>query len=67
MPITFRASVYSYRTDREGAARLALDIPSSDRDEGAAVGQLTERVLLVTVIEALELQDPPSEGKQHES
>lgn len=51
MPITFKAQVWAYKTDREGEATLTVKIPKSERDEGAEVGKKTERTLIMTVFE----------------
>lgn len=55
MPLTFKATVKSFRTDDEGAATLTLSIPASDQDSVNEVSKKTRRTLLVTVFELHEV------------
>lgn len=49
MPITFQATIHSYRTDQDGEAKLVLTIPECDRSAGNQASLLTKRALLVTI------------------
>lgn len=47
--LTFKATLYTTRTDREGETRVQLDVPKSDLEAMAQLMALTETPLEITV------------------
>jgi len=56
MPITFLASVKSFRSDHEGESVLSFSIPASHKAQASATSDLIEQVVSVTVCSAGELK-----------
>ncbi len=53
-PVTFMASVYGQRTDKEGSARLTFDVPLSDLGAVLVLATRVNKRLRVTVEEVPE-------------
>ena len=56
MAVSFRATVYSSKSDRDGQTRLTLEIPSFDKKFADQVSGMTNQVLMVTVLQKAEYE-----------